>query len=677
MRKRLSLWLASAWRKLNPRNPIPQLQGENRALTKALSESQAREAHQRDEAHRFLAEMVEAQAMCGAGPWAPGGVMGVEAHAAKLQAAGVELREAGPVGDISPTGAYGLYELLLQNVNWQREINYSWLEFTRWGIQQIILICRLYYIKNPIVRRLVDVCAQYVFARGFDCTTNDDTANEVIKDFFTRNQKVIGHVALMESEKSKDRDGNLFWALFTAPGTGLCNIRMIDATEIQDVWCDPDDADIPQYYQRIWTERQHDVETGQQATVSRQAWYPALNYEPSEKPPQINGHDVMWNSPVYHRKVGQVGKWLFGCPRIYPMLDWAKEGRRFLEACASVRQSLSQYAFLITTKGGQQGIEGIKQQMQTQVGPGAPIWDPNPPAIAGATWVSGPGTTLAPLKGVQGATFSPDDVRWYVIMCCMVKGLPPTFLGDMQTSNLATATSLDRPTETVFLSLQEEWTEDFEILLTYVLSKSLKAPGGKLREACANPGALTIRPAERVRMPSGRWRYAEAKSGSDDIEVKVIWPSIREGDTPSIVKAIVESMTLDNKGGQIVGIDEAVGVGLLYEALDVEDGQEHVAEQYPDKPGGKGAGAYKAYDPNRMVQQLHPPIQKLQPQPGVQPEPGAASATVATQTGVQPPAPAGGMKEAVRQGFARLAEAIGSTLDNSTDSGDSPHSEER
>src|ERR1700678_2298988 len=171
---RLRRWLAAAYRLITPHNPIPALKSENRALSQALSESQARTARQREDAHRFLAEMVEAQSMCGSGPWAPGGPSGIDAHARQLEAAGVQLREAGPVGDISPLGSYGLYELLLQNVNWQREINYSWLEFTRWGIQQIILISRLYRMKNPIVRRLVDVCAQYVFARGFDATTSDD-----------------------------------------------------------------------------------------------------------------------------------------------------------------------------------------------------------------------------------------------------------------------------------------------------------------------------------------------------------------------------------------------------------------------------------------------------------------------------------------------------------------------
>ena len=640
---------------MNPVNPIPLLKAENHALTQALAEMQDRKAIQLESAQRFLAEMVEAQCMCGSGPWQPGSPDAMAGASKPLREA-LQLREAGPVGDVSPLGAYGLYELLLQNVNWQREINYSWLEFTRWGIQQIILICRLYFIKNPICRRLINVRAEYTFARGYDVTTNDEDANAEIKDFIRRNQKVLGHVALTAQQRGKDHDGNLFWVFFTDPGTGKCDLRTIDATEIQDIWTNPEDADVPQFYLRIWTQRAHDPATGSQATQTRHAWYPAINFEPAEKPATINGHPVMWDSPVYHRRVGAVGKWLFGCPPVYPMIDWAKESRRFLEACASVRQSLSQFATKISTKGGQQAIEGIKQQMETQVGPGAPIWDTNPPAVAGASWISGPGTTMDAFK-VQGATFSPEDVRRYLLMCCMTLGMPETFLGDVSTGNLATATSLDRPTETVFLSIQEEWIEDFTIIVSYMLTRSLKAPSGRLRESCAEPSAISIVAAERMICTSAGgaryWGFREAKKAAPtDIEVRVMFPAIREGDVPGLVKAGVEAMTLDNKGGQVVGVDERAGVLWLMQQLGMENAEELIEQMYPTSGKDK-------YDPNRQKEELPAPVPKLAPQAGPVPTPADA------QDIVDNPQPK--VKEAVRAAFARLTEAIGAHVDG-TDS---------
>ena len=627
----------------------------NRALVDIADDKQARDAQRFEQHQRYIAEIVEANAMCGAGPWQVGAEIGGAAPTVRLPvrlAESLGLKEAGPVGDVSPLGAYGMYELLLQNVNWQREINYSWLEFTRWGIQQIILICRLYWIKNPIVRRLVNVRAEYVFARGFDVTTDDETANDAIQDFIRRNQKVLGHVALTAQQRSKDTDGNLFWVFFPDKATGECDIRIIDATEIQDIWTDPDDADVPQYYQRIWTQRAHDAVSASQATTTMQAWYPAIDYEPTVKPESIKGYPVMWDAPVYHRKIGTVGKWLFGCPPVYPMVDWAKESRRFLEACASVRQSLSQFATKISTKGGQQAIEGIKQQLETQVGPGSPIYDTNPPAVAGATWVSGPGTSMDAFK-VQGATFSPEDVRRYVLMCCATVGMPETFLGDVSTGNLATAMSLDRPTETVFLSIQEEWIEDLTVIVGFMLKRSLTAPSGKLREAAALPGDVRIIAAPRqiksTQTGARHWVFREAsKKAATDIEVRVNFPAIREGDMAALVKAGVEAMTLDNKGGQIVGVDEKTGVLWLMQQLGIENAEELVEKMYPSTGKDK-------YDPDRTKEVLPPPIPKTPPVPGVQPTPADVQATMATATqnqNQQTPAPK------VKEAFARLANAI-------------------
>jgi hypothetical protein len=569
MRRRLSGWLAEVYRSLQP---APNYREEYRATSAALAEAQAREDRYRADYMERAAELVEAKQMAGAGPWL------VHEARGQVNTPGARLREATP---LDSQGAYGDLELALQNVEWRRQVNLSWLEFSRWGIQQIILISRLYYLKNPICRRLVDVCAAYVFARGVEVTTNDDAANETLKEFFERNKCVLGQNALVAHERSKDTDGNLFFVFFADKADkGLTTIRTIDATEIADIICDPDDADTPWYYRRTWDQRTFDAQTGVTAVEQKSCWYPALDYDPAEKIPTINTLPVMWDCPVLHRKTGAVAKWHFGCPRLYPMLDWAREARRFLEACASVRQSLSQFALTLTTKGGQQALEGVKAQMSTTVGPTSQIWDQNPPAGRGSTFASGPGTKLEAFK-TTGAGFSPEDVRQYKLMCAMVKGVPETFLGDVSTGNLATATSLDRPTETMFLELQEAWREDLQTIAGYVLDVSKGAPSGALRESRHD---FPVRECARKARGDGRRVYEAMKPSKDsgDIEIQVNFPNIREGDVPALVQATVEAMTLGNKFGQIAGIDEKEGVKLLYDYLGVEDGEALAELQYPE-----------------------------------------------------------------------------------------------
>ena len=92
-------------------------------------------------------------------------------------------------------------ELALEDRGWVRETTLAALEFSRYGVQQLIRICRIYGIKNPIIKRIAEICELYVFGRGFEISSNDDTANEVIQDFLEVNDAEMGHVGLAEKEK--------------------------------------------------------------------------------------------------------------------------------------------------------------------------------------------------------------------------------------------------------------------------------------------------------------------------------------------------------------------------------------------------------------------------------------------------------------------------------------------
>ncbi len=628
MRKRLRAAAVALEKRLHsyltpPRDPVPELREQNAFLTEELVKLQ-REASTREARGRWLSmvgELTEARQMAGAGPW--------QASPRALQESDRIIRESLQLSESALEGAIGAtgdINLMLANVEWRREINLSWLEFSRWGIQQIILISRLYYVKNPICRRLVDVCSAYVFARGVEVTTNNPKANDVLKSFFTRNARVFGQIALCEAEKRKDYDGNLFWALFSDKvDKGLVDARLIDATEIQDIVCDPEDSDTPWYYRRQWSQRNFDPANGVTVTTE-DCWYPALGYDPPAKPDSIQGHKVMWESPVYHRKCGYVGKWLFGCPRIFPMLDWAREARHYLEAVASVAQSLMQIALVWKTKGGQSAIAGIKQQIGTTVGPSTPLWDTNPPAVPGASVVSGPGTTVEAFNAKAGG-LDPDGVRQYKLMCCMVAGVPETFLADVSTGNLATATSLDRPTETVFLEKQEAWVEDLTVIAKYVLQVSAGAPSGKLREA----NIVSITECARKKGPRGEIIYEALQPSDDKIEIQVNFPAIREGDVPALVGATVNAMTLGNRAGQTIGIDEKTGVKKLYDLLGIEGGNELAEEQYPEGE----------YEVDRSKQEVPPPIARKKLLPGGEPQIGP--------DGEQNAPPAGEVQEALRR----------------------------
>jgi hypothetical protein len=629
MRQRLQRFFASLVQKLQPK---PDQSRTISHLSSELAQYKRQERRKLADAYEFIQELHEAREMAGSGPWKIGPAT---ARATDLLVTESLNKLKARESDISSAN-FADMDLILQNVEWRRETQLSWLEFSRWGIQQIILISRLYYIKNPLVRRLIDVCAAYVFARGVEVSSPDEAANDVLDEFFERNKTTLGQGALMDLERRKDYDGNLFFCLFAdTVNKGLVTCRTIDATEIQDIVTDPDDADTPWYYKRSWIQRGFDPATGVSTTENATAWYPALNYEPEAKPTEIGNYPVIGTTRSITANVA-VAKWRFGCPRVYPMLDWAKNSRKYLEACLTVGLSHAQLAWDISTKGGQQALEGIKQQLQTTVGTSASgIWDQNPTPNNASVWASGPGTTIKAMNS-RGANNNPEEVRQYKLMCAMVKGVPETFLGDVSTGNLATATSLDRPTETMFLELQEAWVEDLTVIAKYVLRVSSKAPSGKLREA---KGAdLIIREAARKRDSQGRLVYEKADPKPGVIEVQVNFPAIREGDVPALVKAVVEAMTLENKGGQIVGIDEKVGVRKLYDLLGIEGGDEIAEEQYPEGE----------YDPDRTKEPLPAPIGKAQLDPGGSPQ----------APGGKDPDPVVKESYSIREHLTRLTDAV-------------------
>jgi hypothetical protein len=555
--------------------------------------------------------------MAGSGPWRvdPGVIAETDKlisfAAARVKDGATNLRET-----VLPSNTFSDLQLALENVEWRREINLSWLEFSRWGIQQMILISRLHYVKNPWIQRAINIVSAYVFGRGVEVMSEDDDANATLKDFFERNKRVVGLAALSDLQKRLLYDGQVFFVLFSdTENTGETKIRTIDATEIFEIETDPEDTDTPWLYHRRWSMKTFDPATGKSVIALRDAYYPAMGYDPPIKPPTINTWKVMWGCPVIHMKGGTgVAKWHFDCPKAYAALDWAKAGRRWLEACATIRQALSQFAMTLTTKGGQQAMEGMKQQIQTSVAtaPGASsLWDLNPPTVNGGIFASGPGTQLAAFN-TRGAGGDPKEAREYFCAVALVFGIPPTMLGDMETANLATATTLDRPTELGMLEQQERWREILITIATYVLNVSKGAASGMLVEKKAYrviecdrvtlPNGTRVYTPRKVRESLRKMREAAGKKPEQEIVVKVNFPAIREDDLPIRVKAIVDAMTLGTQS--VIGIDEREGVGMLYAAFGVEDYGDLLDAMFPN------------YDAER----------DMNPEPVVAPAPGDKTA---------------------------------------------------
>jgi hypothetical protein len=500
----------------------------------------------------------------------PRGTSGASRESASLQV--VELRER-----------LLELELALDNIGWKRELAYADLEFSRQGLNGLIKISRLYALKNPLVKRGVELSALYVFGRGFDVKSDDDAANDIIDDFFDLNARELGHVGAAEKERTKSTDGNLFFICFPQP-TGQVVVRTVDAIEMMDVVTDPGDVAVPWYYKREWVARIFDPNSPLPVTSKQMtAWYPALNFDPVDKPDTIQGFKIMWDSPVYHVKVGGQPKWLFGCPRTYAAIDYARAYKEFLDNWLSRLKAISKIGYDVETKGGQQAITNIVNAWQTSVSggdtPERDFVDRNPSPGVGSMYAHGPAQKVS-IPSTANSQPNPEEGRRVGMMVACADGNPETFYGDVSKGGHATAKTMDRPTELLYLNRQEEWRETIQTLVAYALQHAAGSPGGKLREAWTAkgraPAHLRVKTVKRRMDDHGKWVEvweSGPTSKNGDVTVSVKFPSLLEHDIEPMLTAIATASTLG--GNQLAGVidPKTLALLLLSEIPGVEDPQ--------------------------------------------------------------------------------------------------------
>lgn len=559
LQRTLGRWLFPGLPKL-----VKEAGGSIRDLSIQLDHAREENSRAREAALEVATEVWQAEAMRGSGPY-----MSPARLATQRSVVTERLKET-----------FWELELALDNRGWQRMNAMAQYEFSRYGIQQIILASRLYFIKNPLIRRGVMLTAYYVFARGLEIKSEDVAANDVIQAFLSRNDRIFGHTGMVELEQSRHTDGNLFFAFFTNESTGEVDVRTIDPVEIMEVVTDPEDGSVEQYIHRQYSRMELDPSSGNPKTTQVDEWYPALDYVETEGVqllPAIQGKPVRMDVPVYHVKAGGLPKWHFGCPLVYAAIDWSKAYRKLMENFCTLAEAMARFSWNYETKGDNQAVAAFTKTLATTLGDGGTSAESNPAPNVGSVHVSGPGNVLNPIK-TAGMIDDPDMCRPIGQMVSAALDLPETMLfGRADVGNLATAQTLDRPTELKFLFIQQSWREYITKILRYALKRSSVAPSGKVKESAKIP---------------------------TDIDIAVKFPSVIEHSLTEMVDSIVKACTLGNAQGEAKGVDLRVTVGMLLSELGFENINELLDKMFPEA----------TYEPDRTLEPPEPeptPMQQL------------------------------------------------------------------
>lgn len=467
---------------------------------------------------------------------------------------------------------FAALEMALESEGWRRLTMEAEQEFTRAGLRQITDLARIMAVKNPIIKRGIEVQQLYVWGQGWSVKAKDDDIDAVLTNFFDdiRNQAELSHQALQEKEKELLTDGNLFFCLFTNALTGRVRVRTIPFAEIESIIFNPQDRKDPWFYCRCWTQETVDLKTGSIQTEQRTAYYPDWRHTPIDRPPTIGSHPVIWSTPICHMRAGGYSDQMFGISEIYASIDWARAYKEFLEDWASIVRAYRRFAFQLNTPGGKQGIAAAKAKLSTTYGNTGTGTDGNPPPVVGSTFISSGEASLQPVR-TAGATVSAEDGRRMLLMVAAAVGLPETFFGDVSVGTLATATSLDRPTELKMKNRQTLWADLYAGLFDYVLLQAVRAPKGAL----AGAGRIVARVEDGQRIESVEW------AADVDPHIDIDFPPIVSGDLLARVQAVVSAATLDGKSP--AGTLDLITVArMMLIALGEDDVDEILDALFPD-----------------------------------------------------------------------------------------------
>ncbi len=464
-------------------------------------------------------------------------------------------------------------ELQLEDIGWISLTQQTEFDFSRAGLAKIVRLAQLAALKNPLINHAVEVMSQYVFGQGVSTMYEEEVLNEVWQAFWDdpKNQSAFSdHRALIENEQELEVTGNLFFALFTNFSTGRVRVRGIPLAEIQDIICNPEDAKEPWFYRRVWGESLMDLRFAASTRVEqREAFYPDVRYWPASRPSTMKNSTkpILWDSPVYHTKVGGSAHMKFGVSEVYPALDWAKAVKENLEDFATVSRARAKIIFQLTAKG-KRGVAAAKTKLTTTTAASSAASETNPPPGVASWFIGSEGAQLASMS-TKGMTQTPDEGRGLRLMVGAGVGLPDTILsGDADVGNLATAKTLDRPTELKMRSRQMLWSGIFGNIADYVMMQAVATPSGELR----GQGTVVADPDDNSRMVV--WR----SDINDHLDVD--WPPILERDTASMVQAIVMAATLDGKPSAELFTRDAVGRMLL--SVLGEDNIDEMLQQMDD-----------------------------------------------------------------------------------------------
>lgn len=459
-------------------------------------------------------------------------------------------------------------ELALEDRDWNRLEMYQRTEFSRGALDDINYLARLYWLKNPLIRRAVLTQTQYVMGQGLEIRAEDPDVNKVVQNFLDdpkNKAELTDHQARMVKETELQLFSNIFFVFFVNKWTGKVRIRTIPMTEIKEIITDPDDSKTPLFYKRVYIRAATNLNGRQVKGEEIVEFYPDWKNKDTQGVVKLAGKSrIQTEAFIYHIAVNKLSDMKFGVSEIYAATDWAKAYKEFLEDWATITKAYSRFAWKLTTKGGKRVNQAVKTKLQT--GFSSENSESNPPPATGSIFVGSENAKLDPMK-VAGANVAASDGDKLIHMVCAATGIFYHYLvGDPSTGNLATASAMERPMELMFKDRQTFWKSVHKNILEFVIDQSILAPKGNLQ-------------GKEIQDDFGDTQIV--LDGEKEKTVIVDFPDLLEKDVQARINAIISGATLDGKKWADTLPDKLV-TKMILEILGESDIDEILEKMFPN-----------------------------------------------------------------------------------------------
>jgi len=323
---------------------------------------------------------------------------------------------------------------------------------------------RAYFNRDPLSGQAVRIWTDYALGRGIGWKAKDDKVGEILRSFWDAkvNEPLLSNQGQRKSSDKLLVDGEIFFIFFI--GGKDVKIRRIDPLEITEIITDPDDLETKVLYKREWINTQ-----SQQYTRYYPDWSLA---DTSKEFPDV--YTTMQRATaeagiIYHVPFRTLG--VRGLSLLLSGMDWAKAHRKFLEARASITQSLARFAWKAKLKGtpAQVAAEAVALRSSYVGGAGE---ENNPPPTPGSTFVENEGYNLTAIKTESGAAAAQVDANMLLQIFGSAVGVFPHYFGAGEAFRLATATAMERPMRIQFEAYQQLWADVYDNIFNFVMDKN-------------------------------------------------------------------------------------------------------------------------------------------------------------------------------------------------------------